>query len=173
MSELQDADMASGFCDNCRRLLTEFAVNVRKACRELESKLQEGFRETGRCACFGIPPDRRGTAAQELLLTLQSVCGKSISFVCGQCCGEKNNNTSLTDWLCEMKFAQKITDYITHSFVIIIYAHYLCVCLFSDDETQLLSQESLKAVNTLSASEHTDLQMTAAMYYLHLSHHCE
>uniref|UniRef100_A0A3Q0SDH1 Vacuolar protein 8 n=1 Tax=Amphilophus citrinellus TaxID=61819 RepID=A0A3Q0SDH1_AMPCI len=37
-------------------------------------------------------------------------------------------------------------------------------------ETQLLSQESLQTLNKL-ASENTDLQMTAAMYYLHLSHH--
>ncbi|XP_039992910.1 ankyrin and armadillo repeat-containing protein [Xiphias gladius] len=43
--------------------------------------------------------------------------------------------------------------------------------LLYDDETQLLSQEGLRALNRLAASENADLQMTAAMYYLHLSHH--
>ncbi|XP_018559221.1 ankyrin and armadillo repeat-containing protein [Lates calcarifer] len=43
--------------------------------------------------------------------------------------------------------------------------------LLYDDETQLLSQEGLQTLNKLAASESTDLQMTAAMYYLHLSHH--
>nr|XP_046268781.1 vacuolar protein 8-like [Scatophagus argus] len=42
--------------------------------------------------------------------------------------------------------------------------------LLRDAETQLLNQESLQALNRLATSEHTDLQMTAAMYYLHLSH---
>ncbi|XP_039898511.1 vacuolar protein 8-like isoform X2 [Simochromis diagramma] len=40
-----------------------------------------------------------------------------------------------------------------------------------DNETQLLSQESLQTLNKLATSENTDLQMTSAMYYLHLSHH--
>ncbi|XP_041667970.1 vacuolar protein 8-like [Cheilinus undulatus] len=44
--------------------------------------------------------------------------------------------------------------------------HLLC-----DDETQLLHPDSLKALNRLAASENSDLQMSAAMYYLHLSHH--
>ncbi|XP_070698356.1 uncharacterized protein [Pempheris klunzingeri] len=40
-----------------------------------------------------------------------------------------------------------------------------------DDETQLLAQESLQALSTLATSENSDLQMTAALYYLYLSHH--
>ncbi|XP_029317274.1 vacuolar protein 8-like [Cottoperca gobio] len=40
-----------------------------------------------------------------------------------------------------------------------------------DDETQLLHQESLQTLSRLATSENTDLQMTAAMFYLHLSHH--
>ncbi|XP_035466374.1 vacuolar protein 8-like isoform X2 [Scophthalmus maximus] len=39
------------------------------------------------------------------------------------------------------------------------------------DESQLLSQEGLQTLTRLAASENTDLQMTAAMYYLHVSHH--
>ncbi|XP_040915825.1 ankyrin and armadillo repeat-containing protein isoform X2 [Toxotes jaculatrix] len=42
--------------------------------------------------------------------------------------------------------------------------------LLNDDETQLLSQESLQALNKLAVSENTGLQMSAAMHYLHLSH---
>lgn len=42
-----------------------------------------------------------------------------------------------------------------------------------EDESQLLSQEGLQTLTRLAASENTDLQMTAAMYYLHVSHHCE
>lgn len=45
--------------------------------------------------------------------------------------------------------------------------------LLLDDETQLLNQGSLQALNRLATSENTDLQTTAALYYLHLSHHCE
>ncbi|CAJ1074491.1 vacuolar protein 8-like [Xyrichtys novacula] len=40
-----------------------------------------------------------------------------------------------------------------------------------DDETQLLNPDSLQTLNSLSTSENTELQMSAAMYYLHLSHH--
>ncbi|XP_033499573.2 uncharacterized protein LOC117267656 [Epinephelus lanceolatus] len=43
--------------------------------------------------------------------------------------------------------------------------------LLYDDETQLLNQESLQSLSRLAASENTDLQMTASLYYLHLSHH--
>ncbi|XP_045918132.1 vacuolar protein 8-like isoform X2 [Micropterus dolomieu] len=43
--------------------------------------------------------------------------------------------------------------------------------LLYEDETQLLDQESLRGLNSLASSENTNLQMTAAMYYLHLSHH--
>ncbi|XP_060918965.1 uncharacterized protein LOC132993255 [Labrus mixtus] len=47
----------------------------------------------------------------------------------------------------------------------------LSLHLLNDDETQLPNPESLQALNRLAASENTDLQMTAAIYYLHLSHH--
>ncbi|XP_074548725.1 uncharacterized protein LOC141806909 [Halichoeres trimaculatus] len=40
-----------------------------------------------------------------------------------------------------------------------------------DDETQLLNPDSLQTLNRLAASENRDLQISAAMYYLHLSHH--
>ncbi|KAL7379534.1 hypothetical protein ABVT39_000880 [Epinephelus coioides] len=43
--------------------------------------------------------------------------------------------------------------------------------LLYDDETQLLNQESLQSLSRLAASENTNLQMTASLYYLHLSHH--
>ncbi|XP_030575377.1 vacuolar protein 8-like [Archocentrus centrarchus] len=102
--------MASGFCDNCSKLLREFADNLLRVWRELELKIKEVFREVGQCNCFRIPPE--GKTAFDL---------PSLHFIC-------------------------------------------------DNETQLLSQESLQTLNKL-ASENTDLQMTAAMYYLHLSHH--
>ncbi|XP_026195218.1 vacuolar protein 8-like [Anabas testudineus] len=40
-----------------------------------------------------------------------------------------------------------------------------------DDGANLLNQKSLQALSTLAASENIDLQMSAAVYYLHLSHH--
>lgn len=49
----------------------------------------------------------------------------------------------------------------------------LFMSLPPDAETELLSNESLHALHRLAASEDRDLQMTAAMYYLHLSHQCE
>ncbi|XP_047467929.1 vacuolar protein 8-like [Mugil cephalus] len=104
--------MASGFCDKCSRLLREFAVNLRRVCRDLEQKIREVFREICRCTCFGSSPER--TAAQEL---------QSLHLMCG------------------------------------------------DNDTQDLTQESLQALNRLASSENPDLQITAAMYYLHLSHH--
>lgn len=45
--------------------------------------------------------------------------------------------------------------------------------LLLDHETQLLNQENLQTLNRLAASQNPDLQMTAAVYYLHLSHHRE
>ncbi|KAM6916846.1 uncharacterized protein PEZ65_012772 [Lycodopsis pacificus] len=47
----------------------------------------------------------------------------------------------------------------------------LSLHLLCDDETQLLNQESLHALSRLASSEDTDLQTTAAMFYLHVSHH--
>lgn len=45
--------------------------------------------------------------------------------------------------------------------------------LFSDDGTQVFNQRSLQALNRLAASQNADLQMSAAIYYLDISHHCE
>ncbi|XP_041828397.1 vacuolar protein 8-like [Melanotaenia boesemani] len=100
--------MASGFCDNCSRLLKEFAARLRRFWGELELKVREVFRAIVRCTCF--TPERR--TARDL------------------------------------------------SSLYLIY----------DDETQLLSEEGLQALSRLSASQNADLQMAAAMYYLHISH---
>ncbi|KAK2826548.1 hypothetical protein Q5P01_020762 [Channa striata] len=42
--------------------------------------------------------------------------------------------------------------------------------LLYDNGTPLFNRESLQALTRLAAAENADLQMTAAMYYLHLSH---
>lgn len=42
--------------------------------------------------------------------------------------------------------------------------------LLLDNETQLLSEESLQALSRLASSDNSDLQMTAAMCYLEFSH---
>uniref|UniRef100_A0A3Q3KI84 Vacuolar protein 8 n=1 Tax=Mastacembelus armatus TaxID=205130 RepID=A0A3Q3KI84_9TELE len=47
----------------------------------------------------------------------------------------------------------------------------LSLRILDDKETHLLNQENLQALNRLATSEAIHLQMTAAMYYLHLSHH--
>ncbi|KAM9341520.1 uncharacterized protein ABDE67_015170 [Symphorus nematophorus] len=106
--------MAAGFCENCSRLLKEFAAHLRKVCREFEQTIRDAFREICQCTCFRNTPER-----------------------------------SLR------RRTQELTS----------------VHLQYDAETQLLNQESLQALNRLASSENTDLQMTAAMYYLHLSHH--
>uniref|UniRef100_A0A3B4U0M3 Vacuolar protein 8 n=2 Tax=Seriola dumerili TaxID=41447 RepID=A0A3B4U0M3_SERDU len=107
--------MASGLCQNCSRLLKEFAARLSKACREFEMKIRDVFRELSRCTCFRIPP--------------------------------------------ESSFLRRTTQELPP------------LHLLYDDETQLLSQEGLQTLSRLAASENTDLQMTAAMYYLHLSQH--
>ncbi|XP_032403653.1 vacuolar protein 8-like [Xiphophorus hellerii] len=43
--------------------------------------------------------------------------------------------------------------------------------LMCDDGTQVFNQRSLQALNRLAASQNADLQMSAAIYYLHISHH--
>ncbi|XP_014824448.1 PREDICTED: vacuolar protein 8-like [Poecilia mexicana] len=43
--------------------------------------------------------------------------------------------------------------------------------LMCDDETHVFNQRSLQALNRLAASQNADLQMSAAIYYLHISHH--
>ncbi|KAM4625069.1 uncharacterized protein ACJ7VT_003550 isoform 1-T1 [Polymixia lowei] len=45
--------------------------------------------------------------------------------------------------------------------------------LYTDHETPVLNQQYLHALNRLAASENCDLQRTAAMHYLYLSHHLE
>lgn len=57
----------------------------------------------------------------------------------------------------------------------------VCVCVninvnlffLLDDGAHLLDLKSLQALSILAASEDADLQMGAALYYLHLGHHCE
>ncbi|XP_054470267.1 uncharacterized protein LOC129103706 [Anoplopoma fimbria] len=112
----EDVVMASGFCEDCSRLLKEFLVYLRKVCREFEQKIRDFFRELSQCTCFRITPEGsvlRRRRTQEL--------------------------PSLH--------------------------------LLHDDDSQLLNQECLHALNRLASSENTDLQTTAAMYYLHVSHH--
>lgn len=75
-SAAQDAVMASGFCDKCSRLLREFAVNLRRVCRDLEHKIREVFREICRCTCFGSSPERK--TAQELE-SLHLMCGRNVA----------------------------------------------------------------------------------------------
>ncbi|MEQ2220417.1 hypothetical protein ILYODFUR_005263 [Ilyodon furcidens] len=43
--------------------------------------------------------------------------------------------------------------------------------LMYDDKIQVFNQRSLQALNRLAASQNADLQMTAAIYYSHISHH--
>ncbi|CAK6966002.1 uncharacterized protein LOC128375855 [Scomber scombrus] len=102
--------MASGFCENCSRLLKDVAVHLRRVCREFGQKISDVFRELSQCTCIRNTPDR--------------------SFP-----------------------RRKTTLHLLH-----------------DHETQLLNQESLQTLSRLAASEKPDLQMTAAVYYLHLSH---
>ncbi|XP_034713795.1 ankyrin and armadillo repeat-containing protein [Etheostoma cragini] len=106
--------MASGFCEDCSRLLKEFTVQLRKVCREFQQKIMEVFRELSQCTCFRNTPDRN------LLRTRMQ----------------------------EFPFQHQLYD----------------------NET-LLNPGSLQALSRLATSENTDLQMSAAMYYLHLSHH--
>ncbi|XP_034419539.1 vacuolar protein 8-like [Cyclopterus lumpus] len=103
--------MASGFCENCSRLLNELFLSLRKVCREFERKLRDVFRELSQCTCFRNTPES--------------------SFL-------------------RRKFS----------------LHLLC-----DDENQLLNQESLRTLSRLASSDDADLQTTAAVYYLHVSHH--
>ncbi|XP_010753475.3 vacuolar protein 8-like [Larimichthys crocea] len=107
--------MASGFCENCSRLLRKIAAHLLKCCRDVCREIRDVFRDISQCTCFKTAPER-----SLLRRTTQDM----------------------------------------HS------AHLLC-----DAETELLSNESLHALHRLAASEDRDLQMTAAMYYLHLSHH--
>ncbi|TKS86964.1 Juxtamembrane domain-associated catenin p120 catenin -like protein [Collichthys lucidus] len=103
--------MASGFCENCSRLLRKIAAHLLKCCRDVCREIRDVFRDISQCTCFQTAPERRTTQ--------------------------------------DMHYAQ----------------------LLCDAETELLSNESLHALHRLAASEDRDLQMTAAMYYLHLSHH--
>lgn len=40
-------------------------------------------------------------------------------------------------------------------------------------ENNVIDMESLKALQTLAASENPSLQQSAALYYLHISEECE
>ncbi|XP_068437192.1 uncharacterized protein [Clinocottus analis] len=109
--------MASGFCENCSRLLKDFFVYLRKVCRDVEQQIRDLFRELSQCTCFRNTP--------------------------------------------ESSFLRRKTHELSS-------LHLLC-----DDESQLLNQESLRTLSRLASSDNTDLQTTAAMYYLHVSHHLE
>ncbi|XP_040056199.2 uncharacterized protein LOC120833278 [Gasterosteus aculeatus] len=107
--------MASGFCENCSRLLKEILVCLRKVCREFEQKIGDFFRELSQCTCFRRTPHSG-------LLRRRTQQFPSLQ-------------------------------------------------LLYDEETQLLNQESLHTLSKLAFSENHDLQTTAAMYFLHVSHH--
>ncbi|KAK1875496.1 Vacuolar protein 8 [Dissostichus eleginoides] len=97
--------MASGFCEDCSRLLEEFNFHLRKVCREFERKIKTIFRELCECTCFSDSPES--------------------SYL-----RRKRRRTRLS-----------------------------------------LNEESLQTLSRLSASEDIELQKTAAMFYLQLSHH--
>ncbi|KAI4799194.1 hypothetical protein KUCAC02_017865 [Chaenocephalus aceratus] len=93
--------MASGFCEDCSRLLEEFNFHLRKVCREFERKIKPIFRELCECTCFSVSPES--------------------SYL--------RRKRSLS-----------------------------------------LNEERLQTLSRLSASEDIELQKTAAMFYLQLSH---
>ncbi|XP_028995216.1 uncharacterized protein LOC114848660 isoform X2 [Betta splendens] len=97
--------MASVFCENCSKMLKEFAANFRNVCKEFKLKV---YKELSHCTCVRITPERTTQ-----LPTLLHLC---------------------------------------------------------DNGPHIFRQERLQALNTLAASENIDLQMTAAVYYLRLSH---
>ncbi|XP_034072067.1 vacuolar protein 8-like [Gymnodraco acuticeps] len=105
--------MASGFCEDCSRLLEEFNFHLRKVCREFERKIKPIFRELCECTCFSVSPES--------------------SYL-----RRKRRKRSLS---------------------------------LNDEELQLHEEESLQTLSRLSASEDIELQKTAAMFYLQLSHH--
>ncbi|KAK5917358.1 hypothetical protein CgunFtcFv8_012255 [Champsocephalus gunnari] len=102
--------MASGFCEDCSRLLEEFNFHLRKVCREFERKIKPIFRELCECTCFSVSPES--------------------SYL------RRKRSLSL-----------------------------------NDEELQLHEEERLQTLSRLSASEDIELQKTAAMFYLQLSHH--
>ncbi|KAI4793293.1 hypothetical protein KUCAC02_032817 [Chaenocephalus aceratus] len=101
--------MASGFCEDCSRLLEEFNFHLRKVCREFERKIKPIFRELCECTCFSVSPES--------------------SYL------RRKRSLSL-----------------------------------NDEELQLHEEERLQTLSRLSASEDIELQKTAAMFYLQLSH---
>ncbi|XP_034072064.1 vacuolar protein 8-like [Gymnodraco acuticeps] len=105
--------MASGFCEDCSRLLEEFNFHLRKVCREFERKIKPISRELCECTCFSVSPES--------------------SYL-----RRKRRKRSLS---------------------------------LNDEELQLHEEESLQTLSRLSASEDIELQKTAAMFYLQLSHH--
>lgn len=82
-----DAVMASGFCEDCSRLLKEFTARLRKVCREFEQKIRDVFRELSRCTCFRITPEKNflRRTTQELT-SLHLLYGRSIVVVSFLCC---------------------------------------------------------------------------------------
>ncbi|XP_070776613.1 uncharacterized protein [Enoplosus armatus] len=105
------------------------------------------------------------------------------SGFCANCCRLLKEFTAHLRKVCR-EFEQKIRDVFRElsqctcfrktterSFLRRTTREWPSVHLLYDDETQLLNQESLRGLNRLATSENTDLQMTAAMYYLHVSHH--
>lgn len=87
---LQDAVMASGFCDDCSKLLREFTDHLMRFWKELELKIKEVFREVGRCNCFTISP---GGKTSSDLPSLHFICGRNIAAtrycLCGHICREE------------------------------------------------------------------------------------
>lgn len=78
--------MASVLCENCSQLLKQFAVHLRRVCREFMQKVRDVFRELSHCTCFRIAPEitylRRTT--QEFP-TLHHLYGRTIAalrFLC-------------------------------------------------------------------------------------------
>ncbi|KAI9537664.1 hypothetical protein NQZ68_022325 [Dissostichus eleginoides] len=105
--------MASGFCEDCSRLLEEFNFHLRKVCREFERKIKTIFRELCECTCFSVSPE--------------------------------------SSYLRKRRRKRRLS--------------------LNDEELQLHDEESLQTLSRLSASEDIELQKTAAMFYLQLSHH--
>lgn len=56
-SFVEDADMASVLCEKCSQLLKQFAVQLRRVCREFTKNVRDVFRELSHCTCSRIAPE--------------------------------------------------------------------------------------------------------------------
>ncbi|KAJ3613668.1 hypothetical protein NHX12_019914 [Muraenolepis orangiensis] len=147
--------MGSALCEKCLALFRQFRLRFGNICKEVAHEIRVFFAELAECTCL----DNNKELAE-------CTCLDNNKELAGCTC--LDNNKELAGCTCHLDNNKELADRRRRRRV----SHRLPL-LNPDDQTHALNDECFEALDDLTASGTADLQHTAAVYYLYLSHRLE